>query len=204
MARFFCHETDNKRLAPTILAGLDHVTRQAVQTEDEWVREHTTKALVSIYFFVMMRVKALADAEIDGKQSYVTLRKDILDLLSRARNEVTFIGAEDEGAWEGYTALRLKDFDNAIAYAKEQTWFESDWFEGIAGVVKSDSDIQMADADNLDGFDEPVRRADTMFQDKLDFLSESRRSDFITWKEKQLARITELSVADGAMRLDSC
>lgn len=173
-----------------------------MQTEDEWVRENTAKALVSLYFFVMMRVKALVDAEIDGKQSYVALRKQILDLLSRARNEVTFKGAEDEGAWEGYTTLKPKDFDDAIAHAKEQTWFESDWFDGIAGVDKSDADAQMADADNLDRFDEPVRRADTMFQDKFDFLSESRRSDFKIWKERQLLRITELSEANGAMQLD--
>lgn len=163
-----------------------------------------TDLFAAIYFFCMMRVKALTTVDVDAKESYMALRKHILELLPRARTEVTFAGAEDEAAWLGWSLLRAKNFDDAVAHAREQDWFDSDWFEGIASVVKSGQDVDttMADADNLDGLDEPSTRADTMFQEKYDYLSETRRAEYKVWKERQLARIAELSAA-GTMEIDA-
>ncbi|KAJ4261501.1 hypothetical protein NW762_006926 [Fusarium torreyae] len=205
--RFLCEETDHKKLAPTILAGMEViVTPGGRRTEDEWALQNVTALFAAIYFFVTMRVKALASGEGIDREGYVPLRKDILALLTRARQEVVIRNLPEENAWEGWTNLKSKDFDDAVAKVNERAWLTGDWYQGIADVVKLTQRSQLEDVQMLDEETMPkmqVKKADTMFQDKYDFLSEAKRTDYMHWKEDMLAKIALLTTTGAAMEVDT-
>ncbi|RSL63872.1 hypothetical protein CEP54_004986 [Fusarium duplospermum] len=205
--RFLCEETDHKKLAPTILAGMEAiVTPGGRRTEDEWVLKNVTALFAAIYFFVTMRVKALASGEAIDREGYVPLRKEILALLTRARNEVTVRGLDEDEAWDGWSSLKTKEFDEAVARVNERAWLTEDWYQGIADVVKLTQRSQFDDVEMLDEETMPkmqVKKADTMFQDKYDLLSEAKRADFMHFKEDMLARIALLTTAGAAMEVDT-
>ncbi|KAF4468094.1 Origin recognition complex subunit 6 [Fusarium albosuccineum] len=205
--RFLCEETDHTKLTPTILAGMELiVTPEGRRTEDEWVLQNVTALFAAIYFFVTMRVRALASGEAIDREGYVPLRKDILALLTRARKEVTVRGLDEEDAWDGWKTLRTKEFDDAVARVNERGWLTGDWYQGIADVVKLTQRSQLDDFEMLDEETMPkmqVKKADTMFQDKYDLLSEAKRTDYMHWKEDMFAKIALLLTAGAAMEVDT-
>ncbi|KAM0430493.1 hypothetical protein ACHAPT_005840 [Fusarium lateritium] len=205
--RFLCEETDHKKLAPTILAGMEAiVTPGGRRTEDEWVLQHITALFAAIYFFVTMRVKALASGEAIDREGYIPLRKEILALLTRARKEVSVRGLDEDEAWDGWSSLKSKEFDDGVARVNERAWLTEDWYQGIADVVKLTQRSQFDDVEMLDEETMPkmqVKKADTMFQDKYDLLSEAKRADFTHFKEDMLARIALLTTAGAAMEVDT-
>ncbi|RGP67993.1 origin recognition complex subunit 6 [Fusarium longipes] len=205
VTRWVCEETDHKKLAPTILAGLETiVTPGGRRTEDEWVLQNVTALFAAIYFFVTMRVKALASGEGIDREGYVPLRKEILALLTRARQEVIVKDLPGEDAWEGWTSIKSKDFDDAVTKVNERSWLTGDWYQGIADVVKLTQRGQFEDVAMLDG-DMPkmqVKKADTMFQDKYDFLSDAKRVEYMHWKKGIYAKIA-LTTTGAAMEVDT-
>lgn len=206
MARWLCEETDHKKLAPTILAGLENiVTPEGRRTEDEWVLQNVTALFAAIYFFVTMRVKALASGEGIDREGYVPLRKEILALLARARQEVIVRNLTEEDAWEGWTNIKSKDFDDAVAKVNEQAWLTGDWYQGIADVVKLAQRGHVEDVAMLDEETMPkmqVKKADSMFQDKYDFLSDAKRAEYVHWEKDIYAKIA-LSTTGTAMEVDT-
>ncbi|KAM0253163.1 hypothetical protein ACHAP5_000633 [Fusarium lateritium] len=206
VARWLCEETGHRKLAPTVLAGMEIIlTPEGRRTEDEWVLRNVTALFAAIYFFVTMRVKALATGEGIDREGYVPVRKEILALLARARHEVT-INLPEESAWEGWANIRSKDFDDAVAKVNEQSWLTGDWYQGITDVVKLDQRGDLEDAEMLDGVTMPkmhIKKADSMFQDKYDFLSEAKRRDYAHWKEDMLAKIALSTTTGAAMELDT-
>ncbi|WZH39423.1 origin recognition complex subunit 6 [Fusarium acuminatum] len=207
VARWICEETDHKSLAPTILAGMEIIlTPEGRRTEDEWVLKNVTALFAAIYFFVTMRVKALATGEGIDREGYVPVRKEILALLTRARQEVTIKNSPEETAWEGWANINSKDFDDAVAKVNEQSWLTGDWYQGITDVVKLGQRGYPEDDGMLDGDSMPkvhIKKADTMFQDKYDFLSEAKRKDYVHWKEDMLAKIALSTTTGAAMELDT-
>lgn len=172
--------------------------------EDVWVNEHPTEMLMAIAHAVFMQLKLLTTDQADEEALHVPLRKEIMDLMNRARSEVVFLGMEEDGAWEGWSKIRVKDFEDALVYSQEQKWLDSDWFRNIADVVSTgQADADPMDQDEADVGSGPGGRADTMFQDRYDFLSESRKADYRVWKSTQLDRISQMLVAGGAMEVDS-
>ncbi|KAL4727387.1 hypothetical protein ACLX1H_006299 [Fusarium chlamydosporum] len=206
VARWLCEETDHKKLAPTILAGLENiVTPEGRRTEDEWVLQNVTALFAAIYFFVTMRVKALASGEGIDREGYVPLRKEILALLARARQEVIVRNLTEEDAWEGWTNIKSKDFDDAVAKVNEQAWLTGDWYQGIADVVKLAQRGHVEDVAMLDEETMPkmqVKKADSMFQDKYDFLSDAKRAEYVHWEKDIYAKIA-LSTTGTAMEVDT-
>jgi origin recognition complex subunit 6 len=210
--RFLCNETENKKLIPTMVAGIESIVApQGRRTTDEWILGHLTSLLAAISFFVVMRVKAIKSGETVGRETYIPQRKSILALLERARNEVSMKAgkdAKDDGdeSWQGWSSVRPRDFDDAVSHVKEQGWLTGDWFKALADVVRmggdEDEDEDMAEADGDVGVLGAVRRADTMFQDKYDYLSEAKRADYKVWKEAMLSKISQLASV-GAMEIDS-
>ncbi|KAI1054337.1 hypothetical protein LB506_010283 [Fusarium annulatum] len=205
--RWVCAETDHKKLAPTILAGMENIiTPAGRRTDDEWVLQNPTALFAAIYFFVTMRVKALASGEGIDREGYVPLRKEILALLARARSEVTVKDLADEDAWEGWSTVKSKDFDDAVAKVNERAWLTGDWYQGIADVVKLSQrshleDVEMQNEETIPKMQ--IKKADTMFQDKYDFLSEAKRTKYMHWKEDMFTKIV-LSTAQGAaMEVDT-
>lgn len=139
-----------------------------------------------------------AHATVD-RQAYVPLRKEILTQMSRARASVkaTHIG-EDE-FWLGWKTFKSREFDAAVAHANDRDWLTGDWYKGIADLASAQGiDFETLHQGNQDSEAQvPARRTDMMLQDKYDFLSEARRSDYKTWKETMLSKI------DQAVKLGS-
>ncbi|EGU83300.1 hypothetical protein FOQG_05015 [Fusarium oxysporum f. sp. raphani 54005] len=205
--RWVCAETDHKKLAPTILAGMENIiTPAGRRTDDEWVLQNLTALFAAIYFFVTMRVKALASGEGIDREGYVPLRKEILALLARARNEVIVKDLAEEDAWEGWSTVKSKDFDDAVAKVNERAWLTGDWYQGIADVVKLSQrshleDVEMQDEETIPKMQ--IKKADTMFQDKYDFLSEAKRTKYMHWKEDMFAKIALSTTQGAAMEVDT-
>ncbi|KAJ4134664.1 hypothetical protein NW768_004260 [Fusarium equiseti] len=206
VTRWLCEETDHKKLAPTILAGMESiVTPGDRRTEDEWVLQNMTALYAAIYFYVTMRVKAVLSGEGIDREGYVPLRKEIIDLLSRARQEVTVRNLPEENVWEGWANMKSKDFDDAVAKVTQQQWLTSDWYQGIADAVRLTQkghleDVAMPDEETMPKVQ--VKKADTMFQDKYDFLSDSKQAEYMHWKKDVYAKIA-LSTTGTAMEVDT-
>ncbi|KAH7320974.1 origin recognition complex, subunit 6 [Stachybotrys elegans] len=199
--RYMCAETSQQKLGPSVLAGMESILIPGgKRTEDEWVKEHTTDLIAAIYFFTTMRVRAIASGEGMDRDEYVPQRKAILALLAQARMEVTVAGYDEDEAWRDWTTLKAKEFDAAVAQVNERDWLQGDWYKGIDDVVQGVQDSDMLDADVADSSQIPIRRADTMLQDKYDLLSDTRRADYKAWKESMLSRIaTAMTTAPGQM-----
>ena len=173
---------------------------------DDWVHENATALLAAVYFYVTMRAKCIASGVEVDREEYVPLRKEIIAQLSRARNEVEVKGQDDEHGWAGWSTVKPREFDDAVEQATQKEWLDGDWYQAIADVLQS---REGADVDMLDGADEAdfsksgqVTRADTMFQDKFDYLSDARRADYKVWRETMLKRISHSMASGGAMEVD--
>lgn len=197
--RFLCTETYQTYLSPTLIAGMEHVVLPGGQrTEDEWINGHLTPLLATIYYFVDSRVKSINSGHVVNAQTYIPQRKQIRSLLSRARAEADVNQLEEEEAWAGWTNLQPRDFDAAVEEINGRDWLAADWYRAIADVVKSDGEKLPASHGDLQQEDSgpiAMRRADTMFQEKYDLLSEARRADYKVWKADILSRINQLQSA---------
>ncbi|CAM1509954.1 Fc.00g002890.m01.CDS01 [Cosmosporella sp. VM-42] len=206
--RFLCQEKDQKHLAPTILAGMETVVLPGGRkTEDDWVLQNLTGLIAAIYFFVTARVRALASGAAVEREDYVPQRKEILALLTRARKEANIGGLDEENAWDGWTNLKSKEFDGAVAQLYERDWIKGDWYQGITDIVKLTQRGDFNDVDMLDDEESipktQVKRADTMFQEKYDYLSDAKRADYKAWKEAITNKIAQLTPATAAMEVDT-
>ncbi|KND94381.1 hypothetical protein TOPH_00933 [Tolypocladium ophioglossoides CBS 100239] len=206
--RYLCTGAGNRALAPTVLAGIEFVVAPVGRrTDDVWVNKHVTDLVAAIYFFVIMRVRAITSGAGIDREGYVPLRKEILALLSQARNDVIIKDMDEEGAWDGWKELKSREFDAAVAHVNDRDWLAGDWYKGIVDIVASTrgGDADMAGEGGEDsGVQVPARRADTMLQEKYDLISEARRSDFTAWKNDMLSKINQASATNGAMEVDSC
>lgn len=203
-ARFLCQETDQKKLAPTIFAGMESIVApNGRRTADEWVLGNITGLLAAFYFSVTAKARELT-SEGTGKE-YNAQRKEIIALLTRARKEVTISGLDDD-SWDGWRGIKVKDFDEAVSKVNDSGWLAGDWYHGIADIIQTNQRSYAADTDMLDGDEAAanmqIKRADTMFQDKYDYLSEGKRLDYALWKKSILAKI-ESRAAGTAMEIDT-
>ncbi|KHN98278.1 Origin recognition complex subunit 6 (ORC6) [Metarhizium album ARSEF 1941] len=205
--RFMCAESDLKRLAPTVLAGMEHIlTQEGRPTQDQWVIHHVTDLVAAVYFFVLMRVRSVASGAIIDREGYVPLRKEILALVAKANQEVTVPNVDESAAWEGWNDLKARDFDAAVAKVNENDWLSGDWYEGIVDVMscttRADADVSDNGAENSEAF-LPTRRADTMLQERYDLLSEAKKSDYVAWRGTMLDKIAHATPAEVVMEIDS-
>jgi origin recognition complex subunit 6 len=145
-----------------------------------------------------MRIRDIDQDQAIQPENYVPTRTEIVGQLSRARQDVTAKGIESDVLWEGWADITDDDFDAAVSRVRENGWLEADWYDGIADVI---SMSLQHDADAIEdqyedgGLQVQQQRADTMFQEKYDFLSESRRAEYETWKTAILGRISALSAS---------
>ncbi len=177
------------------------VAPQGKRTTDEWVNGNLVALLGALYLYVWRGVtshgKDLDQAE------YVRFRKALVTALKKARETVEIppsktVGGDDDdevGPWVGWTDIRVKDLDTAALRINRHGWLEMNWAAGIQDLVRMEEEAEDRDmADEADTRPEPrqVRKADTMFQERYDYLSERRRKDYAIWKQGILARIKEL------------
>lgn len=182
-----------------MLAGMESILLPGGRkTKDEWALEHATALCAAVIFFVAMRIRDIDQDQAIQPENYVPTRTEIVGQLSRARQDVTVKGIELDILWEGWADITDDDFDAAVSRLREKGWLEADWYDGIADVIsmslQHDGDVienQYEDG----GLQVQQQRADTMFQEKYDFLSESRKAEYETWKTAILGRISALSAS---------
>lgn len=180
-----------------MLAGMESILLPGGRkTKDEWALEHATALCAAVIFFVAMRVRDVDQDEAIQPENYVPTRAEILGQLDRARQGVTVKGLGPDTLWEGWVDITDDDFDAAVSRVRENGWLEADWYDGIADVIS----MSLQQNDNVTEYEEGTlqvqqQRADTMFQEKYDYLSESRRAEYETWKTTILGRISALSAS---------
>lgn len=204
-----CAETEHENLASILVAGMESVLAEGRATDEEWISKNKTALYAAIFFFTTMRALAITSGEVvDDRDRYVAKRKEVLALLGRAQEEVPLTGSlQVEQAWANWSVVRPRDFDSAVAKINDRDWLTGDWFNAIEDVLKEgfqDVDLHLADEDDPDVSRETtqVRRADTMFQDKYDYLSDARRAEYKVWKEKMLSEIARKMASSEPMDID--
>ncbi|KAK7453787.1 hypothetical protein CaCOL14_000969 [Colletotrichum acutatum] len=205
--RLMCREPNQKHLAPTMLAGMEYVVVPGgLRTRDAWVRENLAALCGAVYFFVVQQVRKLATGEDVDRENYVPARKQVLELLAKAREEVDMRGLDEDEAWEGWAPVKSKEFDAAVKEVSERGWLDADWYRSLGDVIEAGhviADSHGRGGENAGAYKAPVRGADTMFLERYDFLSEKKRRDYRIWKESILRRIDLIEKEDGdAMEVD--
>lgn len=210
-------------LAPTVEAGLDAIIAPyRKRTQDEWVNAHLTALVGAIYWFVSQSAALAPGEEMTSETSqigYKSARKEILGALRGARSDVTIpaptirgkkveVTDDQEAAfWAGWQAsVKVADFDQAITEVTNKGWLNSDWYRSIEFLrEKIEGEEQGDNVDEAQANSAAVvqiARADTMLQDKFDYLSDRRRADYRRWEADILRRIELLENSD-AMEVDS-
>ncbi|XXH05240.1 hypothetical protein Hte_011665 [Hypoxylon texense] len=197
--QFMCKEMEEENIGRTVLAGMQTIAApQGKQSKDEWVNEHLTPLLAAVYFLVSSQLYVLEQGkELDDPQ-YIRIRKAILKTLGQAQANVNVTGMDEDELWIGWTDIKSKDVDGAVAKVVENGWQKEEWFAGIRHLVKAkdaekgDRDEEMEDADGRP-FSEKlhVQRGDTMLQSRWD-MTEQKREEYRTWKQGMLRRIDEI------------
>lgn len=188
VVRFVCKELDQVRIGPVVMAGVESVVAPGgKRSEDEWVNGNLTALLGTLVLFVWKGV-AYHGVDIDAAKMG-KLRGKVVRALQKAREEA------EVKSWEGWDDIKAKELDAAVLHAKRQGWLEMNWAEGIEDLVttgekgsESEEEVEGAQ-DKAPG---QFRRADTMLQERYDYLSEARREDYTVWKEGIMKRIREL------------
>ena len=204
VSRYLCTELGHKNLGPTVIAGMEYVVAPGGRrSRDESINDNMCGLLAGIYYFTILRASSM-DAGYVEQSKYVAERKEILATLKDARTKVLIKGIEEDIAWDGWQALKNRDFDVAIGLINTNNWLSADWYRGIQDVLGQPS---QGDALGDDEDDQvlPIqtRRADTMFQEKYNYLSEARQDDYKAWKDKILIRIDNLERSSDNMEVDS-
>ena len=141
------------------------------------------------------------------KARYVAARGSIVEALEQARQSVVINDVDDEGqAWEGWKDMEETEIDDVSGYANRHGWMESDWAQGVKDLVQRDEDRAAEQASGVASGRRasvgPVRRTDTMLQEKYDYLSEKRRKAYGKWREGILKQIVRLESEKDAMTVD--
>ncbi|KOS22539.1 Origin recognition complex subunit 6 [Escovopsis weberi] len=190
--RHLCTQSGTKKLAPSMLAGMESILLQGgSRTTDDWAIRNATALCAAIILFVAMRVRNLVPEQAVDPEVIRPARGEIIDQLAQARQEVPTSGMREETFWEGWTDIRVQEFDKAVAEVRQRGWLDADWYHDIAGVMQFDQ-AGLSETEEADSATQiRNRRADTMFQDQYDLLSEAERADYATWRANVMARIAE-------------
>lgn len=184
-----------------------------------------TALVGAVYWFVSQSAALAPGEEMTPENSqvgYKTVRKEILGALRGARNGVqvpttttrgkkTEVTEDHEVAfWAGWQeSIKVADFDQAITEVTNRGWLNSDWYRSIEFLrdrAEGDEESDKADEDPTSvAATAQITRADTMLQDKFDYLSDRRRADYRKWEADILHRIELLESGQGAdaMEIDT-
>lgn len=206
-------------LAPTVIFGLESVIApHRRRTDDDWVNGHLTALLAAIYWYVSKSAQLAPGEDITpdaSRSSLNAMRKPMLAALKSARQEVKPPAArvkkgvaateqEEVEFWEGWQeGLKAADISEAIEVVADRKWLDSDWFRSIEFHRDAGQDAEYVDPSaNQDDLISTaaavqIRKADTMLQDRFDYLSERRRAEYRHWKAGILRRLEALERTQG-------
>lgn len=220
-------EEGSPNLVPTVVAGLESIiTPYRRRTQDEWINSHLTQLVGAIYWLVSESARLAPGEEMTPESSqarYKSVRKEMLGALRRARVEVEIPGAtkgkrgqiteEDEMIfWDGWQeSIKAASLDEAITEVTNRDWLNSDWYRSIeflrdnTGEEEDGAQGDLGEVPAITAAVVQITKADTMLQDKFDYLSERRRADYRQWKAGILRRIDLLERSGGqdAMEVES-
>ncbi|KAL2155437.1 hypothetical protein VTH82DRAFT_179 [Thermothelomyces myriococcoides] len=213
--RYLLTKLGPAQIGPVVAAGLESVmaTATAATADDDdgnaWVRTHPVPVLGALYLFVWRGILWPPGREVD-RERYVRMRREVAHWLSRAREEVVVAGVpssasgddDADGEWEGWEEPSVKEFDAAAVRGAKHGWFDMDWVDGVRDLAdREDAKRRGEMEEGDDGGQEgegggemvgQIRRPDTMFQERYDYLSERKRKAYAEWKQGLLKRIKEL------------
>lgn len=205
--RHLCKQLDATSIGPTVVAGMEAIVcPHGRKTRDEWVLGHMTSLLGSLYLYVWNTVSMPNGVD---EARYVTARKDVVEALRHARETIAIKDFDEEEAWEGWQDIQVADIDDAALTVNRHGWLESDWAKEIEDLIRREEDHAAEKAGAGRGNRVPigpVRRTDTMLQEKYDYLSEKRRKDYAAWNKKmmkEIARLERQKEKGEAMTVDS-
>ncbi|KAJ9149966.1 Origin recognition complex subunit 6 [Pleurostoma richardsiae] len=202
-ARFLCHELDGAALGPTVMAGMESIAApHGVRTDDEWVNAHLAGLLAAVYWFVAERAAMQATGQAVDVARYKAGRARILEVLRRVPGEVK-PQADERGAWEGWEVIGTRELDKAVTEVNQRDWLKSDWYRGVLDIKTGDGELSdggdgeddQADEEETETPDSPRFcwwKADTMFQDRYDYLTREKKERFGVWKESVMERIRQI------------
>ncbi|KAF3766412.1 hypothetical protein M406DRAFT_339640 [Cryphonectria parasitica EP155] len=222
---------DGPDLARTVMAGLETIAAPYnKRTQDEWVSGHLTSLVGAIFWCVSESAGLAPGEELTPEASrtrYKNMRKDMLSVLRSAREEIQVTvpprrkgrhvdaTGDLEGIfWDGWEEdMRPADLDAAITEVTNRGWLNSDWYRSIE-FIRDTADGAEGEQGGEDGPGRSpvlaaatvqITKADTMLQDKFDYLSERRRADYHQWKANIMRRIELLERGKDAdpMEVDS-
>jgi origin recognition complex subunit 6 len=209
-----CRTLSAPAAAMQILAGVTTIlTKEAPFLPNdptasvEAKRDKIPALIIAVYFFVHTR---LVNKETDG-QGYVYHRKAAMEALASEESEV-----------EKETITSI-DVDTWLKDIADRGWLREDWFNNIvqgSGLGNADDAPEdlfdesepVGDANELDGRQGTVidisayrsqRGLGTMYQKKVDYLSDEKRKKYANWKEKILKTIDEGRIVNGGNLLES-
>ncbi|KAK4189832.1 origin recognition complex, subunit 6 [Podospora australis] len=194
--RFMCQHLGPTRIGPIVASGAESILIQdGKRTEDEWVLANLVTVLGAVYLYVLQRI-TWPDSGINEKE-YVRFRKEIVRVLARARDEVEIklnSGEDEEEAWEGWHDIKVADLDTATMRGSRHGWFELGWVEGVDDLVEKDrQQAEDPGSDSSRAVEQvQIRRPDTMFQERYNYLTGRKRKAYADWKEGIMKRIKEL------------
>lgn len=204
--RFICAESKQEKLASSLVAGMEAITIPGGrESTDEWIWENYTSLFSAVCYWVFVRAKAATTGHPIPREPAYQQRREILSLLTQARKTVAVPGMDEEELWKNWADLKPRDFTKAVETVADRSWL-GDWWVGIDDVVNSTDwdNTQLPDEEELNLIAPiRVRRADTMFQDQFDYLSDARKADFKSWKQDILTRIAERQAELNAMDIDT-
>ncbi|KAL2265298.1 hypothetical protein VTJ83DRAFT_6398 [Remersonia thermophila] len=204
--RFLLSRLGPASIGPVVGAGLESVVApRGVLTDDAWTLANLPAVLGALYLFVWRGVTWPAGEDEVDREKYIAFRKDVAACLAKARQELEVPkgkggkeeAVDEEAWWEGWTEVGPRDLDAAAVRGGRQGWFEMSWAEGVDDLAQRQRRAG-GQADGEDPTEEAAptqtRRADTMFQERCDYLSERKRKAYAEWKQGVLKRIRELEV----------
>ena len=204
--RYLCAQEKQPKLLSTMVAGMDAITTQGGKpARDEWINENYTALFAAVFYWTLARATAISRGQEVARQPSLQRRREVLSLLTQARKmvEVTTLG--DGHPWEGWADLKPRDLNNAVAMVEQRSWL-GDWWGGIDDVVRSSDwdDMETTNADDAElAAPIRIRRADTMYQDKYDYLSDARQAEYKAWKADIMARLAQQKENSSAMEIDT-
>lgn len=205
--KFICADADQQKLAWTLIAGMEATTAPEGKTEEsmEWAKENYTALFAAVYFWTTVKIRAVTTDRAVSREPFLQQRREIISLLTEARKKVEVMSTDSDDPWDGWADLRPRDFTNGVNEVEQRGWL-GDWWTGIEDAFNPNdsSNLQVPEDEDMDTLGPiQVQRADTMFQDKYDYLSEARQADYRDWKTDMIARISQLEDKRSAMEVDA-
>lgn len=167
------------------------------RTDDTWVLDHLPWILGALYLYIWRSVYGPSDV---NQVTYAQIRIAVFQSLKHARETVSLPGVDQADAWEGWRATGTRDLDSAVKAVAQRGWLEQDWVQGVDDLVQSRAREALEEpTSGVAGGDQNMRAAaNTMFQNRYDYLSRRNLSDLATWKSSILERIKSLEHDPGA------